>query len=871
MISKFWKSRILAAALCLIVMPAFSQGIFDKKADWGDTNSPPKRGTYKVAGSVTVTGGVYDMKGNGDDVWDSNDEGFFVYTEKTGSWSLSGKVKWVDSGGANDWCKVGVMVREQGAVAGSRHYWVELRGGAGAVGDRTDAQWRATANAGSSNAEVRTPDNQAVNDKGDGLWLRVSRIATVGAVMSEFSYDGTNWVFGHAQKMTFPDPVALGLVITNHVDNELLANATVSDVKLVDAVPAVGFRSVSLTDPVYVANDPITVTLEIGGSGAVKVEETPPAGWAITNISDGGTATGGVITWNLTAAKKVTYVATAPAGSTADAVFSGKIGTAPIQGTNKLSAPKPIEIFDNHLDVGAVGAAGAAEYQAADKRYVVTGSGADIWDTADEFHFVYKKLSGAFSLETTVFGYNDTGANDWSKFGLMVRDNLTANSSHVMAIIRGADLQYDTQWRASAGSASGDTGLKADESGEMKIVKTGSTVEAYYMGSDGNWVRDSAQTIQLSDPVYAGLVVTSHDDGLFAIGEFENVKLTLYPFQVAKVSSSQKVQQGGTADVTLTVEVREGEKSNVAIKETYSPAASISNIKASAGQATDDKKGTISWNLTGATGNVTLKYILNVPSDYKDPFVNISGTFDNGQGFAGTTGSLALAVEVVDLGIFQGHMDIGAPGAPGNVKIDGDAYQVIGSGHDIWDAADDFHYLYFKTQGDFKMSIDDPYIGAYGSVPSTNTWMKMGIMARQDLTAGSAYCYGSIRSSDQAMMIQWRDGQGAGANWDSVTVTPDQWQPGWDASWTGISNPTLDQIKPSGTLIFERSGNEFIVSYLYQNEEYYVTSHEYAMTDPIYLGIAVTSHQTGATSQGTFKNPKLISGVVVAVEDWMLH
>ena len=94
-------------ALCLSI-PAFSAaGIFDKTADW-------KTGDTKAAGSVTATGtgdaAVYTIKGNGDDIWNNADEGFFAYTSQTGSFSIQAKLKWVTPG-ANQWSKMGLMIQ----------------------------------------------------------------------------------------------------------------------------------------------------------------------------------------------------------------------------------------------------------------------------------------------------------------------------------------------------------------------------------------------------------------------------------------------------------------------------------------------------------------------------------------------------------------------------------------------------------------------------------------------------------------------------------------------------------------------------------------------------------------------------------------
>lgn len=862
------KIGILSFGLLFVSEIVMAQGIFDKTADWGTV------GTYKVAGSATLSGSTYNLKGNGNDIWDSADEGFFLYTEKSGSMSLSGKAHFTSSGG-NEWAKVGVMLREKGPLAGSRHYWCSLRGGTSGAGDRIDAQWRLNEAAASGNVEIQA-NAASVPDPGDGIWLRVSRIASVNLVLIQYSLDGTNWIYGDCREFAFADTIAYGLAITNHDDNEVLAEATVSDVKLESSVPTAGFRTLSTEDPVYIAGDPITVSIKIGGgSGAISVLETPPAGWVIGNISDNGKASSGTIAWNLTAgsaAKTVTYVVTPPAGTKDAAAFSGTIGNVVIGGNNSLTAPSPVEIFDHHLDVGAVGAAGSAEYDSTEGRYIVSGSGADIWDTADEFHYVYKKISGAFEIEATIFAFNDTSTNEWSKAGLMVRDNLTAGSPHLMGIIRGSDAQYDGQFRTTQDGSSAESGLKALSSGQVKLVRSGKKVDACYLDDNGNWVLDTSQIINLTDPVYVGLCITSHDDGLFAVGEYDDVILTLRPFSVEKTASLDKVTVGSPVDIQEAVTVREGEKSNFTITETYNPTLSVTGLSASAGQAADDKKGTITWTGTNTTGQVTLKYTLNVPADYKDSFVTSNGTFDDGKGYTGKTGDLALPIQAASLGIFQGHSDIGNVGAAGNISVDGDQWKVFGSGDDIWNAADAFHYLWLKAEGDFKFSIENPYVGAYGNTPSTNDWQKMGIMIRQELTAPSAYVYACIRALDQEYFLQWRDTNAASATDDETNaiLTASVWNPNYDPAIASVSQPKLDQVTLGGGFVIARTGDTFTASYLYDGAEEYIFEHDTVMTDPVYVGVAVTSHQVGAMSQGVFSNPKF-TGNAVAVQTWMLY
>jgi len=98
-------------------------------------------------------------------------------------------------------------------------------------------------------------------------------------------------------------------------------------------------------------------------------------------------------------------------------------------------------------DVGSTGAAGSASYGSG--TFTVRGSGADIWDVADAFQFVYQPLSGDGQIIARVLSVQNT--NTYAKAGVMLRESLTAGSRHVIldalpggAIeFRRADLDVD--------------------------------------------------------------------------------------------------------------------------------------------------------------------------------------------------------------------------------------------------------------------------------------------------------------------------------------------------------------------------------------------------------------------------------------------
>src|SRR4030095_13770216 len=92
-------------------------------------------------------------------------------------------------------------------------------------------------------------------------------------------------------------------------------------------------------------------------------------------------------------------------------------------------------------DIGAVAA--PVSFTDNGTSLSISGSGADIWGTADEFQFAYRTLTGDGELVARV--NTITNPNVWSKVGMMVRESLAANSRHGTMYLgagKGASFQY---------------------------------------------------------------------------------------------------------------------------------------------------------------------------------------------------------------------------------------------------------------------------------------------------------------------------------------------------------------------------------------------------------------------------------------------
>ncbi len=339
------KNRYLLSILFMFavtISPLFAQSIFDSEVDF------PQLGNFKEPGNVTVSGSgdnvVYTLQGNGNGLGysDGADEGFYVYKEQAGSWSLQGKMSWFDPQGFAPFGSAGVMIRENPEAPNSRHYSVITR--ANETGEGTASQYRNLfALGGLPTTEFVTADGQPVTVRDDGLWLRATYVDPLNLFYSEYSFDGAEWILGHIQVLPWNAPsLAYGLFIANDEDIDFYAYAKFTNVAF-SFPPPIAKRSLSQAS--FKSGDTILVTIDLLNSSDssvdVTIKETIPAGWTASSISNGGAATDGVITWNLRGVPSgnaaLTYEVTAPALPDNRAEWSGFVaGSLQIQGKSGL-------------------------------------------------------------------------------------------------------------------------------------------------------------------------------------------------------------------------------------------------------------------------------------------------------------------------------------------------------------------------------------------------------------------------------------------------------------------------------------------------------------------------------------------------------
>ena len=81
----------------------------------------------------------------------------------------------------------------------------------------------------------------------------------------------------------------------------------------------------------------------------------------------------------------------------------------------------------NNADIGNVGVSGEASF--LNGNFNLLGSGSDIWEYADGFHFASKPLAGDGSITARVVSMQYT--DPWAKTGVMLRENNSPGAKYI--------------------------------------------------------------------------------------------------------------------------------------------------------------------------------------------------------------------------------------------------------------------------------------------------------------------------------------------------------------------------------------------------------------------------------------------------------
>jgi glycosidase len=257
-----------------------------------------------------------------------------------------------------------------------------------------------------------------------------------------------------------------------------------------------------------------TATLTAGGSVTFGPQPLTGGSWNWTG-PNGYTAAVREITFtNVQTSQSGNYVAT----------YTNSAGCASSQTFTLTVNPPPSNLPSPWLtaDVGAVGAAGSASH--SNGTYTINASGADVFDFADEFRYIYQPFSGNVTVTVRVGSLTNTNA--WAKAGVMIRESLTNNASNAAMVLTPSN-GFNFQYRNGTGAGSTAGGNAAGTIPNwVRITRSGNTLTGF-RSTDGNtWIQTGTVTITLPSSVYIGFFATSHNDGVLTTATFTNVAVS---------------------------------------------------------------------------------------------------------------------------------------------------------------------------------------------------------------------------------------------------------------------------------------------------------------------------------------------------------
>lgn len=195
-----------------------------------------------------------------------------------------------------------------------------------------------------------------------------------------------------------------------------------------------------------------------------------------------------------------------------------------------LAINHPMPAGWTSADVGAVSIpGGASEGYSSPGTYTLSGSGADIWDSADAFQFTRQTLSGDGEIRARITSQINT--DPWAKAGVMIRDGSGAGATHaLMTLTPGNGFSF--QWRGTASGASNfvtGSGSNAAPNNWVRLTRSGSLLTGYVSTDGVTWTQQGSTSIAMSGSVLVGLAVSSHNNALLGGATFDNVAITPYP------------------------------------------------------------------------------------------------------------------------------------------------------------------------------------------------------------------------------------------------------------------------------------------------------------------------------------------------------
>jgi TolB protein len=183
-----------------------------------------------------------------------------------------------------------------------------------------------------------------------------------------------------------------------------------------------------------------------------------------------------------------------------------------------------------------------------------------------------------------------------------------------------------------------------------------------------------------------------------------------------------------------------------------------------------------------------------------------------------------------NLGIFDGHNDVGNNVKPGSATFipETGQYVISGAGYNVWFDHDEFQYVWKKMKGDFILYTRAEFLGNW-----VDYHRKVGWMVRKSLDGNSAQV-NAVEHGDGLTSLQFR---------------------------RNTSSQTEEhrlKMPHANILQLERKGTRFIMRAAKYGETFQTdTLDNIDLGDDVYVGLFVGSHNSDVLETGVFSNVRI--------------
>ena len=186
--------------------------------------------------------------------------------------------------------------------------------------------------------------------------------------------------------------------------------------------------------------------------------------------------------------------------------------------------------------------------------------------------------------------------------------------------------------------------------------------------------------------------------------------------------------------------------------------------------------------------------------------------------------------------------DIGNPAVAGSTQILKDGISMVAGGADVWGVRDEFHFSYLEQTGDFDL------VARIESLTDPNLYTKAGLMAREELTDNSRHLFFQVFPNNNP-----RNKNNGGYEFQYRKEKAGEMKAIYPAKQEGT--PEFPVSYPNTWLRLKRAGNDFSGYYSSDGKIWKAyTTFTMEISKKVYLGLAVTSHDTKKSATAVFRN-----------------